>query len=59
MAPAETFGEGVERVRKEDIMSNSREHDTAHAGMSVMFWSWIVIIAAGLALMIALPLAGR
>ncbi|MDQ0644295.1 hypothetical protein QFZ46_002455 [Microbacterium murale] len=29
------------------------------AAMRAAFWSWTVIIVAGLAVMIALPLAGR
>lgn len=29
------------------------------ASMRVAFWSWAVIITAGLVVMIALPLAGR
>jgi hypothetical protein len=40
-------------------MSDSREPETGHGGMSAMFWSWIGIVVVGLAYMIALPLAGR
>lgn len=29
------------------------------AGMRVMFWTWAVLIAGGLIIMIVLPLAGR
>jgi hypothetical protein len=29
------------------------------AGMRFAFWSWTVIVAGGLIVMIALPLAGR
>ena len=29
------------------------------AGMRIMFWTWMILIAGGLAVMIALPLAGR
>lgn len=29
------------------------------AGMRAMFWTWTGLIAAGLTVMIALPLAGR
>jgi len=28
-------------------------------GMRAVFWTWIVLIAGGLAVMIALPLLGR
>jgi hypothetical protein len=28
-------------------------------GMRIVFWTWIVLIAAGLAVMIVLPLLGR
>lgn len=34
-----------------------RTQDTV--GMRVMFWTWLVLIAAGLTAMIALPLLGR
>jgi hypothetical protein len=34
-----------------------RAHDTV--GMRVMFWTWMVLIAGGLVIMIALPLLGR
>ncbi len=34
-------------------------HETPHAGMRAMFWSWMVVAVVGLAVMIALPLAGR
>ena len=29
------------------------------AGMRIMFWTWMIVIAGGLAVMIVLPLAGR
>lgn len=29
------------------------------AGMRAMFWAWALIIAVGLAVMIAIPLGGR
>jgi len=32
---------------------------TGMPGMRAMFWTWMVIIGGGLALMIAIPLAGR
>jgi hypothetical protein len=31
----------------------------ARGAMRAAFWSWVVIIVGGLAIMIALPLAGR
>jgi hypothetical protein len=34
-----------------------QEHETY--GMRVVFWTWIVLIAGGLAVMIVLPLLGR
>jgi len=36
---------------------NETEQDTA--GMRVVFWTWMVLIAGGLAVMIVLPLLGR
>ncbi len=35
------------------------EEEGERAGEAVVFWSWIVVLAVGLAYMIALPLAGR
>lgn len=35
----------------------STEQDTP--GMRLVFWTWMVLIAGGLAIMIALPLLGR
>jgi len=35
------------------------EQETESIGMRAMFWTWMVIIGGGLALMIAIPLAGR
>jgi hypothetical protein len=29
------------------------------AGMRIMFWTWMILIAGGLAVMIVLPLTGR
>jgi hypothetical protein len=29
------------------------------AGMRIMFWTWMILITGGLAVMIVLPLAGR
>ena len=29
------------------------------AGMRIMFWTWMILIAGGLTVMIVLPLAGR
>lgn len=37
----------------------SRDDASARAGMRTMFWTWMSIITIGLAVMIALPLAGR
>jgi len=39
-----------------------RRYDTDQAGdigMRIMFWTWMILIAAGLAVTIALPLLGR
>lgn len=35
------------------------EQKTETIGMRTMFWTWMAIIIGGLALMIAIPLAGR
>lgn len=35
------------------------ESTTRHSGMRAMFWTWMTIIVAGLAVMIAIPLGGR
>jgi hypothetical protein len=35
------------------------EEEGERAGEAVVFWSWIAVLALGLAYMIALPLAGR
>ena len=35
------------------------EEEGARRGETVVFWSWIAVLAVGLAYMIALPLAGR
>jgi len=35
------------------------DESTARAGMRVVFWGWLVVIAAGLAVMVSLPLMGR
>lgn len=35
------------------------EDTRGRAGMAAMFWIWAGIIAVGLTVMIALPLAGR
>ncbi len=35
------------------------EQQSETAGMRAMFWTWAVIIGAGLVVMIGLPLAGR
>ncbi len=35
------------------------ESSEAKGAMRIAFWSWMVIIVGGLALMIVLPLAGR
>jgi hypothetical protein len=31
----------------------------AHTGEAIVFWSWLTIIAVGLAVMIVVPLTGR
>lgn len=38
-------------------MSQSDNGETA--GMRVVFWTWLLLIGGGLAVMIVLPLAGR
>jgi len=35
------------------------EEEGARRGEAVVFWSWITLLAVGLAYMIAIPLAGR
>lgn len=35
----------------------SPKHDAT--GMRIVFWTWMTLIVAGLAVMIALPLLGR
>lgn len=35
------------------------EESRPQAGERAMFWAWILIIAAGLAVMITLPMIGR
>jgi hypothetical protein len=35
------------------------EEEGARRGEAVVFWSWIAVLAVGLAYMIALPLGGR
>jgi hypothetical protein len=37
-------------------MEDSKQEVT---GMRIMFWTWMVLIVGGLAVMIALPLLGR
>ena len=37
----------------------SSERTDERAGMRLVFWMWMTIIVVGLAVMIALPLAGR
>jgi hypothetical protein len=34
-------------------------YQAERTGMRVVFWAWMLIIVAGLAVMIALPLMGR
>lgn len=43
-------------------MSDTKNEDPpvgATAGMRFAFWSWLVIVLGGLAVMITLPLTGR
>ncbi|WP_275403138.1 hypothetical protein [Microbacterium hibisci] len=35
------------------------EEEGARRGEAVVFWSWIVVLAGGLAYLIAIPLMGR
>jgi len=36
-----------------------QQRQPAHTDITVVFWLWMLVIGAGLATMIALPLAGR
>ena len=38
------------------VMTQSKQETT---GMRVMFWTWMILIVGGLAVMILLPLLGR
>ena len=38
------------------VMTQSKQETT---GMRVMFWTWMILIVGGLAVMIVLPLLGR
>jgi hypothetical protein len=52
-----TRGEPMSAHRMSEHSTSENSRDTS--AMRFAFWSWAAIIAVGLVIMIALPLAGR
>jgi hypothetical protein len=44
---------------KEQIVDFTPEEEGPRPGEAVVFWSWIAVLAVGLAYMILIPLSGR